>query len=143
MPKFKKLTKKQKKFVEEYALTGNGTESVINAGYDVNGKNSAKTIASENLTKPYLARAIEQKKEDLGIEISNELLVEKHLQLLNKKEVIVIRKGQRTETELTEQPHSDVKGALDMAYKLKGSYAPEKKITVDIGLKELLDANNP
>lgn len=31
------------------------------------------------------------------------------------------------------------KDALDMAYKLKGSYAPEKGIVVDVGLSEYLD----
>lgn len=46
-----KLRPKQKKFVDAYLETGNGTEAVVRAGYDVKDRNSAATIASENLRK--------------------------------------------------------------------------------------------
>ena len=54
----KKLTKKQQKFVEEYLNTGNGVQSAIKA-YDPTTYNAAKAIASENLTKPYIAKILE------------------------------------------------------------------------------------
>lgn len=57
-----KLTPKQKKFADKYLETGNGTEAVIQAGYNLGGKNGSKTpeqatevassIAHENLSKP-------------------------------------------------------------------------------------------
>lgn len=54
--------------------------------------------------------------------LNDELLAEKHSELLNKKEIFNI------DGELVKsgQPHSDVKGALDMGYKLKSKYAPEE-----------------
>lgn len=53
-----KLTSKQKKFVEFY--NGNATEAAIKAGYS---KKTAKAIANENLTKPYLLQAIKQRQD--------------------------------------------------------------------------------
>ena len=52
-------------------------------------------------------------------------LAKKHRELLNKKEVLSIHQGKDSHLEFTEQPHSDVSKALDMAYKLKGRYAKE------------------
>ena len=52
-----------------------------------------------------------------------ELVVERHRQLLDKEEIVFTKDG----WEKTGQPHSDVKGALNLRYKLKGDYAPEQK----------------
>jgi hypothetical protein len=48
----------------------------------------------------------------------SEYLLKKHRKLLNKKEIVTYQ-GEYTKTN---QPHSDVKYALDMLYKLKGAY---------------------
>lgn len=50
--------------------------------------------------------------------ISDEKVLEKHKQLLEKEETFSTREG----IVRTGQPHSDVARALDMAYKLKGRY---------------------
>lgn len=51
-----RLTIKQKKFIEHYAITGNGAESARVAGYshDCDGE-----IAYENLKKPHIKKEIE------------------------------------------------------------------------------------
>ena len=65
--KDKPLTVKQKKFVKAYVATdGNGQESA-KAVYDVNSDTVARSIASENLTKPNIKYAIEQALEKHGI----------------------------------------------------------------------------
>lgn len=51
-----KLTKKQKLFCKEYLKDLNGTRAAIAAGYS---EKSAKMIAHENLTKPYLSDYIQ------------------------------------------------------------------------------------
>lgn len=51
------MTKKQKRFVEEYLIDLNATQAAIRAGYS---PDSAKEIGSENLTKPNIANAINQ-----------------------------------------------------------------------------------
>ena len=43
------MTPKQKAFAEFYAQSGNGTDAAIKAGYSAD---TAKQMASENLTKP-------------------------------------------------------------------------------------------
>lgn len=54
------LTPKQAKFVEEYIIDLNGTQAAIRAGYSVD---SARQIAAENLTKPYVWEALQELKE--------------------------------------------------------------------------------
>jgi len=59
-----KLTPKQDAFVKAYLLNnGNATQAAIDAGYS---EKTAKSVGSENLTKPDIARAIKehQKKSD-------------------------------------------------------------------------------
>jgi phage terminase small subunit len=46
-----KLTAKQQAFCEEYMVDLNGAQAAIRAGYSVD---TAKQIATENLSKPYL-----------------------------------------------------------------------------------------
>ena len=51
------LTPKQQKFVDEYLVDLNGAQAAIRAGYS---PDTAKQMASENLSKPYLQLAITQ-----------------------------------------------------------------------------------
>jgi len=51
------LTLKQQRFVDEYLLDLNGTKAAVRAGYS---EKTAKSIATENLTKPVIAAAIEE-----------------------------------------------------------------------------------
>lgn len=48
---FMKMTEKQKRFCDEYLIDLNATQAAIRAGYS---KKTAKVIANENLTKPYI-----------------------------------------------------------------------------------------
>ena len=60
----KKLTTKEQLFVMEYLACNSGAEAARRAGYS---ENTAKEIAYENLTKPHIKDAIEQKRtEQLG-----------------------------------------------------------------------------
>jgi phage terminase small subunit len=51
-----KLTAKQARFVEEYLVDMNATQAAIRAGYS---KKTARFVGCENLTKPYIAAALE------------------------------------------------------------------------------------
>lgn len=51
------MTKKQKRFVEEYLIDLNATQAAIRAGYKAE---NARQLANENLTKPYIAAAIDR-----------------------------------------------------------------------------------
>lgn len=53
-----KLTAKQRRFVQEYLIDLNATQAAIRAGYS---KKSACAIGLENLGKPMIKQAIEEK----------------------------------------------------------------------------------
>ncbi len=50
------MTAKQKQFCEEYLIDLNATQAAIRAGYS---PDTAKSVGSENLTKPDLRRRID------------------------------------------------------------------------------------
>jgi phage terminase small subunit len=53
----RKLTDKQQQFVLEYLKDLNATQAAIRAGYS---EKTARSIAAENLSKPYIAEAIQE-----------------------------------------------------------------------------------
>ena len=55
------MTPKQARFVQEYMVDLNGTQAAIRAGYS---EKTAQEIASENLSKPIIASAIESHQAD-------------------------------------------------------------------------------
>lgn len=57
-----KLTPKQKAFADYFIECGNATEAAIRAGYS---KKTAKQIANENLTKPYLKSYIDSRLKEI------------------------------------------------------------------------------
>lgn len=77
------MTIKQDRFITEYIKTGNGTQSAIKAGYS---PKTARLIACENITKPYIKekieRAMSKEAEKLGI---NAEFVLKNLSYFAKK----------------------------------------------------------
>lgn len=61
-------------FIEQYfACNLNGTEAVIQAGYDVANRDTAAVIAYENLRKPKIRAAIDQRLNEMAMP-ANEVL---------------------------------------------------------------------
>ena len=113
----KRLTKKEKGFVKDIAKGETGVQSALN-NYDTEDYMTAAAIASENLTKPKIINALEEA-------LPDELLATVHREGLGatKREPIT-----------GETPDYAVRHKyLDSAYKVKGSYAPEKRdVKVDV-----------
>ncbi len=142
----KGLTKKQRGFVKDYVATENGTQAALKH-YDIESPNPEKVasvIATENLSKPSIIEAVKEEQKRIADSIPDALLTERHLELLNKRETIIIN------SEVIERgPDTQaVKAGLEMAYKLKGSYAPEKSLNInieaepDVVVKELTEKLN-
>jgi len=115
-----RINLRQKLFGEKYLEEkGNGVEAIIEAGYDVFFKDKdgnstgipnrklAAVLASQNLSKLNICAYITLKLDEYGFNDNN--AERQHLFLMNQY------------ADLTNK-----KGALDMFYKLRGSYAPEK-----------------
>jgi len=58
-----KLTLKQKRFADEYIISGNATEAAIKAGYS---KKTANRIATENLSKLVIKSYIDERLKELS-----------------------------------------------------------------------------
>lgn len=109
----KPLTKfeyKAKRFGERYVANNfNGTKTALEL-YDTKNPDVGATIASENLRKPQIREAIIDALNDIGVD--NDLISKIH---------------KRNLTQEAHLPSSNQ--ALDMYYKIGGTYAPEKKLT--------------
>lgn len=103
------LTEKEKKFCEIYSRFGvSGIEAVIQAGYKVSTKNTAYNIASENLRKPKIMAYINTLYKEY--KFTDEDVMREHLYLIKQ--------------------HHDMSSkarGIDMYYKKKGLYSPEKQ----------------
>jgi hypothetical protein len=137
-----KLTKKQRGFVKDYVLTENGVQSALK-NYDVVDYKTASVIASENLDKPYIREAIEVEQKTLAERIPDDLLERVMLEGLQATKMdgkggMTIGFGKDGDVEgigHTEMQYPDYAVRhkyLDSAFKLKGSYAPEKSVSVNL-----------
>lgn len=137
------LTKKQKTFVKEMAKTGNGTQAALIA-YDISEEkpqrlreNLAASIASENLTKPKIVNALEQA-------LPDELLAQVHQEGLLATKPIYKQTSEYKWVKVGDEEDFGVRHKyLDTAYKIKGSYATEKSVNLNMNvdvteLKEML-----
>ena len=149
------LTPKQDAFVKEYILNGgNGTQAAITAGYS---PDTAQQMATENLSKPLIYKALEGHREALEEEFS----ISAGTKLGWLKE-IVERSMQHEQVMDKEGPTGEYKfaggddiRAINEINKMDGGHAAEKKdITskgesinalsdeeVDAKLRALLDAS--
>lgn len=113
--KEEKLSKKQADFIKFYLETGNGTKAALKA-YDTDDYMTAHSIAVENLQKPTIKSYIEAMMDEAGFDDS--YLKNMHKKLLESENPSIVLK------------------ALDMAYKLKGSYTRGKLTVINEPIAE-------
>lgn len=111
----KPLKPLEKAFLKEYLENGNNGTAAVKKVFPPMAEGSARVKASWLLTRPNILALVDNV-------IPDSLLRRKHMQLLNKTEKKVVQ-GEV----ITDIDTQAVSKALDMAYKLKGSYAAEKK----------------
>lgn len=134
----KKLTLKQTKFIKYYfECGGNATEAARKAGYKGNQR-TLGVVGGENLRKPYIIAAIEEIKKKNGL--TEELLLQKHLQLLNAKRTqscdvhIKNENGKwvanENSNDFIEVDDNNVQlGALKLAYELEGKLKQKLEVS--------------
>ena len=83
------MTKKQKRFTEEYLIDLNATQAAIRAGYS---PDTAKSIGSENLTKPditaQIARAMAERSRRTGVNADRVIMELAKIAFVNANDVI-------------------------------------------------------
>ena len=103
------LTAKQKKFCEEYLISGNATDAAIKAGYS---KKTAFTIGCENLKKPYIKNYIDEKlKEIESRKIADAAEVMRYLTSVMRNETkeevpVVVNQGEYSEVQMVKKDTS-------------------------------------
>jgi len=105
----RKLTKKQRGFVNTYADTGNATLAA-KENYDVSDDNTAGVLGHENLSKPKIQEALKE----LGFDSNN------------AKRVVATILNDESE-EATARLN-----AADKVFKVNSDYAPEKTLNVNV-----------
>lgn len=140
-------TKKEMAFAREFVKTGNGVKSALKA-YDTSNYHTAGVMANENLNKPKIQNLIKS----IAESIPDSLVTQKHNELLTQKRIDYLLFPKHMEdgeiiehmeaaglATITVRP-SDVgkmafystndvqaiKAGLDMSYKIKGTYAPQR-----------------
>jgi phage terminase small subunit len=68
MEENKELTVKQRKFIEEYVVSGNATQAYFKAGYKASSNSIASSEGFKLLKKPSIKKAIEEKMKELQSE---------------------------------------------------------------------------
>ena len=133
----KGLTRKQKGFVKDYVKTDNATESA-ERNYDVKNRNVANNIGAENLAKPSVIAAIAVEQKTLADRIPDDLIERVHLEGLEAG-----REVSDIEGNIQTIPDYAVRHKyLDSAYKLKGSYAAEKSMSLNVNVEADITDNS-
>lgn len=140
-----KLTAKQKRFCDEYLIDLNATQAAIRAGYS---PKTARMIANENLTKPYIKEYIEKRmaeKEKELIADQDEVLKYLTSVLRGKSqstEIIVEGVGDgcsEARTILKEPSEKDRLKAAELLGKRYGLYTDKVEADVDMELNITVD----
>ena len=129
-----KLTPKQERFVQEYLLDLNGSAAAVRAGYS---EKSAKQIAGENLTKPYLASRIKARQAELAAvaELSQEWV-------LSNLKNIVAKSSQAVEVEKWDPVQKKMVMTGEYIYDSRGANTALQLIGKHLGMfTERIDLN--
>lgn len=121
-----KLTEKQKRFADYYIETGNATEAAIKAGYS---KAAARSIASENMAKPYIRDYIDEilaSKDKTRVASQDEVLQYFTSLMRGELEEEVIVSGEQGVQRLTKG--TDIKDRTQGAKELAKRYGLDKAV---------------
>ena len=131
--KQRKLTERQRRFIDEYMACGNGAEAARRAGYS---EGIARVQASENLTKPNVKAEIERRRQEMSEDSE-----ERRAKWIARWEAL----GETAEKD------ADRLRAIEGLFKAEGWLAPEKSEVVaingaflaEIDLEEPEEDENP
>lgn len=131
-----KLTKKQKRFVEEYLIDLNATQAAIRAGYSVD---TAAVIGCENLIKPNIqqeiAKAMAERSKRTGVNQDRVILELARLAFVKMTD-IVNEKGEIKNT-ATDDDLSCIEGIKYKHSDTDSGYSVEREVKIGSKIKAL------
>ena len=126
------LTAKQQRFCDEYLIDLNATQAAIRSGYS---EKTARQIANENLSKPYIKEYIEkrmaEKKKDLIADQDEVMRYLTSVMRREKKDSVVVTLQNKTEKWVKDEDTGELK---------KQTITEEKPAVVEIPA-QLRDSN--
>ena len=112
-----KLTDKQRRFCEEYVVDWNATRAAIAAGYS---KKTARQIATETLSKPYIREYIDEIQKDLskltGVTATRNIL---ELKKIAYSSIASFKKDWMTEKEFNDLTEEQLACISDIQYQTR------------------------
>lgn len=137
----RKLTQKQRRFVDEYIISGNATQAAIKAGYS---KRSAQQTGAENLLKPVIKAELDKRNAEIQSKKTMDMReVMERLAAMARGETTeetVTNKGEVFETATK---NSDKLKALELIGKRFGAWTDKKEISgnldIEIGMGDYDD----
>ncbi len=128
------MTKKQKRFIEEYLIDLNATQAAIRAGYS---PDTAKSIGSENLTKPdiqaRIAKAMAERSRRTGVNADRVVMELAKIAFVNANDVIDVE----TATLKPDAAPEDTAAIQSVKVKTFGEDGLEREIKMADKLKAL------
>lgn len=85
------LTDLQQRFVEEYPVDCNATQAAIRAGYS---RDSARQMGSENLSKPYIRAAVDERLKALALLADEAVKLNRDIAVTRLNDFMVVRQVQ-------------------------------------------------
>lgn len=136
-----KLTLKQQRFIDEYIISGNATQSAIKAGYS---KKTARKIGQENLTKPDIRAAIDKRNAEIQSEKTMDMKeVMERLTAIGRGETSEQQLSNKGEVVEVETKTSDRIRAMELIGKRYGAWLDKKEVNgnldIDIGMGDYDD----
>lgn len=137
----RKLTIKQKKFADEYIISGNATEASLKAGYS---PKTARAIGYENLTKPYIKSYIEDRMDALaGKAIAEQEEVLQYLTSVmrgeeTEKTLLGVGKGEQAIVEIDVSAKDRLKAA-ELLGKRYALFTDKQELDADLTLSVEVD----
>ena len=131
------LKPKEKEFVKEYVLSNENGTATAQKVYKIEDEDYAGVKAHRLISKDKIKTEIEKVKQTIAERIPDDLLVEKNIALLNKMEMITTKdeEGQTIQVESNQIDARAVAKGLDIAHRVKGTYAPEKIQSVNVNVE--------
>ena len=139
------LTDKQERFCQEYLIDLNGTQAAIRAGYS---KDTAKEIASENLTKPNIQERVKalQQQISLRLEITQDWVLKRFRDISDRcmtaEPVMILQDGEWIESGEYKFDSSGANKATESIGKHLGFFEKDNKkevinLNADLSKKEI------
>lgn len=125
-----KLTEKQKRFADEYIISGNATQAAIKAGYK---KSSAYSTGNENLKKPVIKEYVEAKLKEIDdkrfLNMEEALAITAAIARGEPQKFVTVEQGSEPVTNYYSASFKERNQALEHFYKINSAFDTKKEST--------------